>query len=203
MRDGATVALALDFELRLEERCPDRVVVSVLLAPRGGRPVRIEGVALHLERRDGEHIGTEMVLPIAGELRQPMLSTVELRTGDDEVPGGARVVGTAWNGAEQTEAQIPTDPSTELEGHLRGRLPIDPSPDVLETFVLASAEERKRLALELPWIDQPRLPRVAGALEVVEHAEMLDQQEAVDEFVADLGLDEEGSAWLKDLLTEE
>ena len=67
----------------------------------------------------------------------------------------------------------------------------------------ASAAERKRLALELPWIDHPRLPRVAGELEVVEHADMLDEQEAIDEFVADLGLDEEGSAWLKDLLTEE
>ena len=143
------------------------------------------------------------MLPIAGELRQPMLSTVELRTGDDEVPGGARVVGTAWNGAEQHEAQIPTDPSTELEGHLRGRHPIDPHPDGVEMFVLASAEERKRLALELPWIAHPRLPRNAGTLEVVEHADMLDEQEAIDEFVADLGLDEEGSAWLKDLLTEE
>ena len=195
------MALALDFELRLEERCPDRVVVSVLLAPRGGRPVRLEGVALHLERRDGERIGAEMVLPIAGDLRQPMLSTVELRTGDDEVPGGARVVGTAWNGAEQHEAQIPTDPSTELEGHLRGRQPLNP--EGTETFVMLSAGQRQQLVAEHPWIDQPRLPRVAGELEVVEHAEMLNESEAIDKVVADLGLDEEGSAWLKDLLTEE
>jgi len=197
------VALLLDFELRLEERCADRVVVSVLLAPRGEESVHIDGVALHLERRDGERIGAERVLPISGSLRHPMLSTIELKLEDGQLPTGSRVVGIAWNGAEQNEALLPTDPYTELEAHLRARRRISLA-DGIESSELQrlSAPERARLAQDHPWINEPRLTRDAPALTVVDHDETTDSAEGIDGIVDDLGLDADSSEWLKDLLRE-
>ena len=198
-----SVALLLDFELRLEERCADRVVVSVLLAPRGDVAVHIDGVALHLERRDGERIGTERVLPISGDLRHPMLSTLELKLDEGELPTGSRVVGIAWDGAEQNEALLPTDPYTELEVHLRARRRIRPE-DEGETCELQklSYRERARLARDHPWINEPRLPRAAPALTVVDHEEMAEPANEIDDLIDDLGLDADASDWLKDLLSE-
>jgi hypothetical protein len=200
------VALSLDFELRLEERCEDRVVVSVLLAPRGDRAVHLEGVTLHLERRDGERIGAERVLPIAGDLLHPMLSTIELRADGGDLPNGARIVGIAWDGAEQNEAQLPADPYTELEAHLRARRricpPVDDPPAELERV---SHKERACLALLHPWINEPRLPPVAGTLAVVEHDETDEtngSDHGIDDIVDDLGLDADSTEWLKDLLRE-
>lgn len=193
------MALSLDFELRLEDRCGDRVVVSVLLAPSGG-PARIDGVALQLHTRTGEALGVRVLLPISGELHHPMLSTLELRA--DEVPLGSRVVGTAWHGAEQREATIPTDPSTGLEVHLRARARVSPAEGdrVLEK---PTAEERARLARLYPWIEEPRVPVAVGELSVVESEEPVDEDEAIDEMVDELGLDEESSDWLKELLAED
>lgn len=193
------MALSLDFELRLEDRCGDRVVVSVLLAPTGG-PVRIDGVALQLHTRTGETLGVRMLLPISGELHQPMLSTLELRA--DEVPLGSRVVGTAWYGSEQREAVVPTDPSTGLEVHLRARTRVlsDEGDRVLERPTPA---ERARLARDYPWIDEPRVPVAVAELQVVENEEPVDDEQALDDLVDELGLDEESSDWLKELLAED
>lgn len=190
------MALKLSFELRLEERCGDRVVVSVLLAPSDGKAV-LDGVALQLFGRDGEPIGVRMLLPIAGELHHPMLSTLELKV-EGEIPAGARVVGTAWRGAEQREATLPTDPFTELEVHLRARRRLGPVEGDLELERL-TPEERARLARDFPWVDEPRLPKAAGELTVVEH----EGEDLMDELVENLGLDEENAEWLKALLDEE
>jgi hypothetical protein len=193
------MSLALALELRVEERREDRVVVSVLLAPATG-PARLDGVALQLHTRTGEPLGAQVLLPIAGALHQPMVSTVELRAGVP-IPLGCRVVGTAWHGQDQREAMIPTDPFTELEVHMRARRRILPSEDseVLERLL---DEDRVRIARDFPWVDEPRIPREPAAeLTVVDHQDPEDES-YIDDIVDDLGLDGESSAWLKDLLQE-
>lgn len=187
------MALPLKFELRLEDRGGERVLVSALLAP-DGASVRLDGVALQIHTRTGEPLGVRLLLPISGELRQPMLSTVELRC--DEVPLGAKVVGTAWLGGEQREAVIPTDPFTELEVHMRGRRRIVAFAETDEIDLL-ERHERDRMARDFPWIDEPRIPRAVAELEVVEGAD------EVDQIVDELGLDEESAEWLQELLREE
>ena len=191
------MALVLTFELRLEERCTDRVVVSVLLSPAGGTP-RIDGVALQMITRTGEPIGIRMLLPISGELHQPMLSTVELKAADG-IPAGTRVVGTAWQGADQREAIIPTDPFTELEVHIRARRRLGSLPGSQELEPLTTAE-RAVIAKDFPWVEEPRLPAVADELAILESE---DTGHAIDDLVENLGLDEDSAEWLKELLEEE
>ncbi|MBX2797230.1 MAG: hypothetical protein KTR31_06180 [Myxococcales bacterium] len=193
------MALALTIELRLEERNPNSVLVSVLLAPSSGS-TRIDGVALQLFTRQGEALSSRMLLPISGELAQPMLSTLELQAQADVIPQGCRVQGMAWNGKDQVEAYIPTDPFTELEVHMRGRRRIDPDEDdrLLE-WVLP--EEREKVSRDFPWVNEPRLPVATDALQVVDHEE--DEEEALDEVLDELGIDAESAEWLKDLMEDE
>jgi hypothetical protein len=191
--------LPLSFELRLEERCANRVVVSVLLAPDGGPAVRIEGIALHLQSRTGEPLGVQMVLPIAGDLRHPMLSTVELKL-DGDIPQGSRVVGTAWQGVEQREASVPTDPFTELEAHMWARRRISLPGEGLDLEPVLP-EERELLATDFPWINAPLLPPDTPLLTVVDSEDPADS--TIDEVVDELGIDAESASWLKDLLKED
>ena len=188
------MSLELAFELRMEERGKDRVVASVLLAPQGSS-VRIDGVALQLFTREGEALGSRMLLPISGSLSHPMLSTVELKAED--IPSGSRVVGTAWCGTDQIDTQLPTDPFTELEMHMRARRRITTDSAELDLDRL-EPEERATIARDFPWIDEPRLPVATAELTVVEN----EPDEPLDTFVDTLGLDEESSEWLKDLLEE-
>jgi hypothetical protein len=190
------MALPLDFSLRLEDCNGQRVLVSALLRPSAG-VVRLEGVALQVVAGDGEPLGVRMLLPIAGELHHPMLSTVELKCG--ELPRGARVVGTAWMGVEVVEAVLPTEPFTELGKHVRARSRLASFAPATELELVEGAERRRLVAL-YPWIDEPRVPKVAGELDVVADA---DEADVVDEIVDGLGLDEESAEWLKDLLQEE
>lgn len=192
--------LALSFDLRLEERSARRVVVSVLLAPEGDARVRIEGVSLQLQSRTGEPLGVQMVLPIAGELGHPMMSTVELRL-DEDIPQSSRVVGTAWHGAEQREASLPTDPFTELEVHMRARRRIASGFDEVD-LELVLPEERQRIARDFPWVVEPLLPPETPQLTVVDGDEAT-VDEALEEVVDDLGLDAESAVWLKELLQED
>ena len=187
------MALALDFSLRLEDCSGRRVLVSALLSPSAG-PVRLEGVELQVVDAAGERLGVRMLLPIAGELHQPMLSTVELKCA--ELPRGARVVGTAWRGGEAVEAVLPTEPFTALEKHVRARARLGGFAPETELEVLEGAE-RRAFAAVYPWVDAPRVPVVAGALEAVE------ETAGVDHLVEGLGLDDESSEWLKDLLHED
>ena len=187
------MALPLDFSLRLEDRGGQRVLVSALLAPTEG-VVRLDGVALQVFNRQGDALGVRLLLPIAGELHQAMLSTVELKCR--EIPQGSRVVGTAWWGLEQREAVLPTDPFTELEQHVRARKRLGTFADATDLDVV-EGEERLRLARIYPWVQEPRVPVTTPALEVVE------PEEDVDDLVDHLGLDEDSTEWLKDLLSEE
>jgi hypothetical protein len=174
------MALALDFSLRLEDRSAQRVLVSALLAPTDGS-VRLEGVALQV--------------PIAGELHHPMLSTVELKCAD--LPAGARVVGTAWNGVDVAEATLPTEPYTHLQQHVRPCRTLGAFAPADELEVV-EGDERRRLAALYPWIELPRVPRTAAELAIVD-----DDERVVEDLVDGLGLDEESAEWLKDLLSEE
>lgn len=192
------MSLALDFSLRLEDSSGRRVLVSALLSPSAG-PVRIEGVALQVVDAAGEPLGVRMLLPIAGELHQPMLSTVELKCAD--LPRGARVVGTAWHGPESVEAVLPTEPFTALEKHVRARRRLAGLANATDLDLLEGAE-REAFAAIYPWVREPRVPRAAGALEVVDDAEGA-EGDPVDDLVDGLGLDEESSEWLKDLLQED
>ena len=193
------MSLALDFQLRVEERGEDRVVVSVLLAPND--PVtQIDGVSLQIHSKTGDPMSARMLLPISGALHQPMRSTLTLHA-EGPIPLGCRVVGTAWRGSDQREASIPTDPFTELEVHMRARRRILPTeiPEVLERLL---PEDRQRIAADFPWIDEPRIPpEVAGALTVVDNE--ASPEDSLDELADDLGLDEEVSDWLRDLLEED
>lgn len=191
--------LALNFELRLEERSEARALVSVLLAPSEASTL-IEGVALQLVAPGGEPLSPRVLLPIAGELQHPMLSTLELIAHTELIPQGSRIVGTAWAGTEQIEAAIPTDPFTELEVHMRARRRIDPDEDDRRLLRL-SAEERAVIALDFPWIDEPRVPVGIGELGVVEGEPSA--EEALDEFLDEMGIDEDSAEWLKELLEEE
>ncbi|MEQ1502479.1 MAG: hypothetical protein ABMB14_09615 [Myxococcota bacterium] len=191
------MALALAFELRLEERGENRVVVSVLLAPTGDAAV-LDGVALQLVSRTGEPLGVQMVLPIAGELTHPMLSTVELRRAEP-IPLGSKVVGTAWRGPEQRDATLPTDPFTELEVHMRARRRIVPAVTDAELERLVP-EDRALIARDFPWIDEPRMITGVAELTVVDHEE---PEEILDDLVSDLGLDAASEEWLRDLLDED
>lgn len=191
--------LGLDVDLTLEERGPDRVVVSVLLDPHDGEG-QLDGLALQLVRPDGEPLGTRMLLPLAGTVRQPMLSTVELRSVPDTIPQGSRVVGTAWRGAEQLELSLPTDPGTAFEAHVRGHDNVTGgrAQAFLEPLL---TDERDIFARHYPWIDEPRIPRPPpDALGVVDHEP--ETSEVVDDLVDDIGLDEASAEWLRDLLDE-
>lgn len=190
--------LNLDFELRLDERANDQVVVSVALAPRN-EPVMIDGVALQWSTADGEPVSARMLLPIAGTVAQPMVSTVVL-TAFRAIEPGCRVVATAWFGTSQRESSIPTDPFTELEVHVRGQKLIDTNEGDREPQRLSEAE-RVRFARTFPWVNDPRLPRVAGKLAVVDSTPTT--SEVVDEVAEDFELDEESAAWLKELLSED
>jgi hypothetical protein len=121
----------------------------------------------------------------------------------DTIPLGSKVVGTAWHGAEQREAILPTDPFTELEVHMRARRRIvPPERDSVELEHLIP-EERAIVAKDFPWVDEPRLPVAVAELTVVDNDEPVDDAEYFDELVENLGLDAESSEWLRELLDED
>jgi len=195
--------LRLDVDLRLEERAPDRVIVSVLLVPHDDPEgaAHVDGVALQLKSPAGESIGARMLLPIAGAVASRIRSTVELRALTESIPQGSHVVGTAWRDCEQVQVTIPTDPGTAFEAHVRGleRVVSHREGRFLEVLL---PEERAIFSALLPWIDEPMVPRpAAGELGVVDHVPEAD--ELVDELADDLGLDAESAEWLKDLLDDD
>lgn len=195
---GASMPLNLDFELRLEERVNEQVTVSVALAP-STDPVVIEGVALQWKTADGEPISARLLLPIAGRVAQPMVSSVVIHAFR-AIEAGCRVVATAWAGPDQIESSIPTDPFTELEVHVRARKVVNPDDGDLDPVCL-SDNERARLVQCYPWLAEPRISKVAGELGIVDSTPTVDA--VVNEVVEDFDLDEEAAAWLKDLLSED
>lgn len=183
----------LDFFLNLDERLPDRVQVSVLLRPRGDQAAVVQGVSVELVGELGERLSHQLRLPIAGSVAQPMRMTVELRSLQP-LPMGARVVATAWSAAEQWEASCPADPGTQLEAHVRGLNALRSDND--EVFEPLLCAERGRLWAVLPWL-QPCQPPL---LKMVETEQT--NPASVRSFCHDLGLGDEGSEWLEDLLND-
>lgn len=195
------MALRLRFDLRLQSRQPESVVVSVVLEPLGD-PAQLEGVSLQILGSRGETVSARMVLPISGALAHPMVSTLELRALDDTIPPRCRVVGTAWNAQDTLEASIPTDPFTELQSYVQGlrRVGMDGEAEPLAELERLAPEERERVAELYPWVEQPRVPKATAQLTVVDHEPS--DEEALDSLLDELGIDEESADWLKGLMDE-
>jgi hypothetical protein len=190
----------LDFALQLTDRQPDRVLVSVLLSPESAEPVDLEGVEVMLVCPEGEPLSHRMLLPIAGRISQTMVSTVELR-GHGPLPVGAGIAATAWCGCRQWEARIPADPGTQLEAHCRGTTLIRPAPvrSFGDAFEPLSRKERDALSQALPWLAPHPLPE----LRVVDDTTEVEREaEELRAYCEDLGLDDEATDWLEDLLNE-
>jgi len=181
--------VSLSLDLRLDDRKPDRVLVSVRLSPEGEvHPV--DGVALQLCSEDGECLGPRLLLPIHGSLAGPVVTRAELRSADP-IPRNGRVVAVAWWGREQVEVTCPSDRGTSLEVHMRGQSQVALPARV--TLRLLDEAERAALVRRLPWIDEP-LAKAHPRIEPV------DPEPDADELCAEIGLDGEDAAWLKDLL---
>lgn len=185
----------LSLLLRIEQRQPDRVRVSVLLAPTDD-PVRLDGVALGLVDEDGEALSARLLLPVAGVLSQPMASTVELRAHDD-IPEGSQIVGTAWTDSGEVDVSCPADPCPDLQDHMRGRRAIgihltrrkgrEHGLDEIEP------DERCRLARVFAWLapSAPCAPRVVDG-----------RSSIADEISDEFGLDEDTARFVRELMEE-
>lgn len=191
--------LDLHFELRLEERQADRVFVSVVLAPTSPDGSGVEGVSVQMVDRQGEVLGARLVLPISGTIAQPLLTTVEVRSRGP-VPVGARVVGQAWRGDDQSEATCPCDPGTQLQVHMLGRktIPLPERPGDLRFLV---SDEREVLGRFMPWLNEPR-PRPVPEPNVLE-PQPPTPDDLVDEVAEQYDLDPADAEFLRELLGEE
>lgn len=193
------MAVGIDLELRLEGREQDRVFVSVVLSPSGEDAGALDGVSVQLYSRTKRALSARLLLPIAGKLIQPMVSTVELRALEP-IPAGSFVQGTAWKGSEQRDATCPTDPGTAFADHMRGRRRLVPEESDLALAVLVP-EERAVFSELYPWVDEPMIPVVPLAeLSVVDQEE--DDEDDLDALCAELGLDDEAAGWVKELMEE-
>lgn len=190
----------LDFDLQLTDRQPDRVLVSVLLRPADTAPVDIHGVEVMLVCPEGEPLSHRMLLPIAGTISQTIVSAVELR-GQGPLPPGARIAASAWGDHGQWEATIPADPGTQMEAHCRGTYLVRPDPDLDfdERFVQLSCAQRTRLAQAFSWLE-PCSPPELRVVDDTTEAEL--ESEELRAYCSDLGLDDEATDWLEDLLNE-
>lgn len=189
------MAVNVTFELRLEERRSDRVFVSVLLAP-ADSGASLDGVSVQLFRRDGEPAGPRLLLPISGALAQPMITTVELRAEGGVLPCDCRVVGQAWSDEAVVEASCPTDMWTELGSHVRGTRTVAAQPcGMLRRLDPA---ERARLACIFPWIARTAPVHTGDVLEPEDT-----QEEEIDAFCAEYGLEGDDAEFLKELLADD
>jgi hypothetical protein len=184
--------MALDVELCLVERSRDRVRVRLLLTPDADGVV-VEEAIVQLVDAAGEGICPQLLLPISGRLTGHVQTTVELRA-PAALSEGTRVVASVWHEGQPQQTSIPADPFTRLLDYLQGsRLAGGDPEDVL--LCPLSLEEERRLEEVFPWVRQPlRVPEVAGVIEAT--------TSRVEELAEELGLDEEGAAWLEELLEE-
>lgn len=190
--------MPVTFELHLEDRQPDRVIVSVRLAPRRS-PMRVDGVAIELFSRKRESLSPRVMLPITGDLVGEIVVRAEIRAHQPPLPAGATIVGTAWWDTDQVRTLCPADPWTELEAHMRGRRCVASRAFADDGWLCTlEPEERRTLAARFPWIDHPRDPCPG-----FEADEPLDALDVVDEISEELGLDEANTAWLRELLEED
>ena len=187
----------MKFALRLEERQPDRVFVTVCLSPEADA-VDVQGVAVELRTRAGEPLGARLMLPVRGQLASPLALKTELRARD-VLPHGSEIRGVAWWAGGQVETIIPTDPGTCMEAYCRGggvRLdPIDPD----DLPVDLHRTERAALERAFPWMRGFRAPDERP------ESQILEEQPA--DLAADIascyGLCDEDKAFLEELLADD
>lgn len=196
--------MPLDFQLTLVEKRDDRLTVGVSLCP-GGEAVFLEGVAVEILSARRERVSPRLLLPISGELIGPLATQVELRTLD-EIPPGSVVVGTAWSSTGQQEALCAADRWIGLEAHVRALHPVRIERGG-EPFLDLLPEERAALSGRFPWLSRP----TRGGCDVepdggVTTGELLDPvppeelDDELEHFAAELGLDDEDTDWLRELL---
>lgn len=194
------MAVHVTFELRLEERRADRVFVSVLLAPAdaadGAARPSLDGVSVQIFQRDGEAVSPRLLLPISGTLAQPMITTVELRADGGVLPAGSRVLGHAWSADVVIEASCPTDMWTELGTHVQGTRNVCARSGA--KLRRLAPEERARLACIFPWMANTRSLHADDVLEPEDT-----EEEEIDAFCAEYGLDGDDAEFLKELLADD
>ena len=184
------------FELRLEDRQSDRVIVSVVLRP-DDVPVDVEGVAVELYNRCCECVAPRVLLPVSGRLAHPIQIRVEVRA-TSAIPAGSTVVGTMWSKNDTLRATCPADLSTELGVHTLGQRCLRLGDGVPELRSVTE-DERLRLAERFPW-----LTRCERAAQIeTEPDEPIDTSDVVDDVTDELGLCDEDAAFLRDLLEED
>lgn len=190
--------MPLAFQLELADRAEDRVHVTVSVVP-SDEPAEVEGLAVQLVSRKGEPLSPRLLLPVAGHLAGPLMTTVELRATEGLIPTGARVQGTAWGTTFSLESACPADRWTELAAHLKGQ-PCAGSVTRGVALVPLDGKEREAIVERLSWLAECPWCEGNEPLEAVaeEDVEEDDFSEAVD----DLGLDPEDAEFLKDLLAE-
>lgn len=188
--------MPVGLELYLEERREDRVVVSLCLSPGEDGSLSVDGAALQLEDADGEAICPRLLLPVAGPLTATLATTVELRA-DGTVPEGAQVVAVVWWEGGQHSARIPAEPSATLAAWLDGGCCDGTNLEDVELRAL-DPMERQRLGRAMPWLFVPRSSSDAPPIIELRAEERTD----VDDFVDDLGLDDDAADWVRDLLNE-
>ena len=178
--------MSVRLQLCLEERLTDRVVVAVFLEPESSEHA-LDGVAVELLDRRRESLSPRVLLPISGHLTQAITVRVELRSVS-ALPVGALVEASAWWAGDQVRVWCPTEASTQLEAHVRGRHSI-PFPKVEGEFSSLGRAEAIALADRFPWTAS------AGGREPM--------AEVADEISAELGLEGEDANWLRDLLHDD
>lgn len=191
--------MPLSLQLRVDERLDDRIHVSVALAPEDA-PHHIDGAAVELITWQGERLSHRVMLPISGTIGGPIATRVELRCMD-AIPYGAMVRGTAWWGSEQLEVTISAELFTGLESHARGT-PHIALADAL-TLDSLTAVEREALGTHFPWTHDFKRP---GSPPEDDEPNILDEtteEERIDDFCDELGLDAESAEWLRELLDED
>lgn len=187
--------MSLSLDLRLDDRQPDRIVVSVRVVPEGDlHPV--DGIALELCNDEGDRLCPRLLLPISGALTGPLETRAELRSRDP-IPPRSKVRATAWWGCEQVEASCPSEQGTRFESHMRGRNLVSLANGQVALHLIAP-EERACITRSMPWIDEPMVLPDPHEIEPVDTEETA--EEYADAICAELGLDDTNAAWIKELL---
>lgn len=186
--------MPVGLELRLDERCVDRVRVTLLITP-SDEGSALDGAALQLVSSSGEERCPRLLLPFAGRLSGPLCTTVELRaTG--ALGEGCRVIARAWSAGGEVELVVPADPAISLRDHLRGsRLGMPEADDIL--LEVPSEAALAALVGHLPWLTEAASePEVAGVLEAPP------EEPTAENLKAAFGLDDDCAKWLEGLLDE-
>lgn len=199
--------MPLSFDLTLLERQPDRVVVTISLCP-GGDPVKLDGVAVEILNSRRERISPRLLLPVAGTLVGPLVTQAELRAPEG-IPTCSVVSGTAWSGDEVVETLCPADDHIGLEAHVRGaNVPILRSSAVLLDLL---PEELEVLRQRFVWLEphehEERVRPLDADAPPAPDSELFEPDlqgldDELDSLCGDLGLDDECTEWIKELMKE-